>query len=178
MSDVPIWQPVAVRISRAVDATGTLTALLTLAAFGLCALAVGPARAGLAALAVFGLAGAAEVFHRQRQAELVQRCQLPDPSGLLFAALRAKKWNPKVLDQFEHGGLCWHVLGFEEVQLPFGIGGPQCPSCGKHVSERVSVRFPGRLRIQLCCRCGFAAPARHTIAELRREAAELANLPR
>jgi len=178
MSELILWKSVGLAIDRAVAAAGTLTALLTLAGLGLAALALGPARAPWAALAVFGLAGAAEVLHRQRQAQLVGRCQLPDPSALFFAILSGKQWHPKVLKQLAHGGVHWQVLGFDEANFPLGIGGPQCPTCAEHVLERIHVRFPGRLRIRLACPCGFAKTSPYTVAELRREVAELANLPR
>jgi len=172
-----LWQSLAAAMHRAVLAVGVLPALLTLAVAGpVLAAAAGEPLWWL--LAVFGAFGSAEVFHRQRKAQLVQLRGLPKEPRLLDELRGAHPgWKVKVLKQFHHGGLLFRVGGFEELEIPLSVTPPLCPRCGGGLAERREARFPGRTRIEHRCACGFAQRSPHTLGELYAEAHQMAGCP-
>ena len=105
-----LWEVVQVVLHRAVLAVGVLATLLTLAAAGLL-LAWRHGDPVWLLLTLFGALGAAEVFHRQQKADLVERREVAKESLLLDIQAAHPDWHPKVLKEFEHGGLLFRVVG-------------------------------------------------------------------
>jgi len=171
-----LWEEVQAAINRAVQAVGVLPTLLTLTAAGLL-LAWLWSNAAWLLLALFGAMGSAEVFHRQQKAELIKRRETTIESLLFRFIDKYPKWRPKVLKEFQHGGLLFRTMGFEELEVPLAIAGPLCPRCAGHLTERREVRFPGRCRIQHRCPCGFTQPSPHSLGELQQEAYQMAGCP-
>jgi hypothetical protein len=151
-----VWKVLTAVVERALRAVGTFAALCAVATWGVVMTAVDPSPAWIA-LTVFGLAGALESWHRQREAELMKRRQLPSPDDVIVRALDAHpKWRGKVFEEFEYGGVKFRVVGFQEVPFPLTVTQPLCPRCEGHLAERRETRFPGRSRILHRCRCGFS----------------------
>lgn len=172
-----LWEVVQAALHRAVLAVGVLPTLLTLAAAGLLLFWHFGSAVWLL-LTLFSSLGSAEVFHRQRKSDLIQLRQVQVDTLLPGIRDRHPRWRPKVLKEFEHGGLLFRALGFEELEIPLAIAGPLCPRCTGHLAERREVRFPGRIRIEHRCSCGFFQRSTHTLGELQHEAYEMAGCPR
>lgn len=171
-----LWEVVQAVLHRAVLAVGVLPTLLTLIAAGLL-LAWRTNDPVWLLLALFGALGSAEVFHRQQKTDLVERREVESKSLLLDVQAAHPRWKPKVLKEFEHGGLLFRAAGFDELPVPLSIAGPLCPRCTGHLAERREVRFPGRARIEHRCPCGFAQCSPHTLGQLQAEAHKMAGCP-
>lgn len=171
-----LWELMQEVLRRAVLAVGVLSTLLTLAAAGLL-LAWRFGDVAWLLLALFGALGSAEVLHRQQQAHLVQRRQVLGCDVFLAMARKHPHWQPKVLKKFEHGGLLFHVVGFEQLEVPLAVTSPLCPRCTGHLAERRETLRPGRVRIEHRCSCGFAQRSAHTLGELQHEAHQMAGCP-
>lgn len=171
-----LWELVHAVLHRVVLAVGVLSTLLTLTAAGLLLTWRNSEPAWLL-LALFGALGSAEVFHRQQKADLVERRDVQKKSMLLDIQAAHPRWKPKVLKEFEHGGLLFRAAGFDELPIPLSIAGPLCPRCTGQLAERREVRFPGRMRIEHRCTCGFAQRSPHTLGQLQAEAHKMAGCP-
>ena len=171
-----LWEVVQAVLHRAVLAVGVLATLLTLAAAGLL-LAWRASDPVWLLLTLFGALGSAEVFHRQQKADLVERREVAKESLLLDIQAAHPDWHPKVLKEFEHGGLLFRAAGFDELEIALSVAGPLCPRCTSHLAERREVRFPGRARIEHRCTCGFAQRSPHTLGQLQAEAHKMAGGP-
>jgi len=173
-----LWELLHAVLHRAVLAVGVLPALLTLAAGGgLLALSTGEPVWAL--LSVFGALGSAEVFDRQRKADCVELRQKAPAKSLLMEIQDAHPdWHIKVLKEFEHGGLLFRVAGFDELEIPLSVTAPLCPRCGADLTERIEVGFPGRVRIEHRCACGFAQRSPYPLDELQAEAKAMGGCPR
>lgn len=169
---------IGIALKRALNAVGALTLLFGIGAFGLTMLAYGADKAAWVSVTVVGFVGAAEVFHRQRQAELVKRSQAVRVDDLVARIRKVHPlWHPILIKDFQHGGLKFHAMGFEELPIPLAVAGPLCPACAGKVAERVETRFPGRFSIEFHCLCGFVAKSGQTVAELLQEAQHFSGTP-
>lgn len=163
---------------RAMGAVGTLTLLLSCGVFGFGSAVWGRERGLWLGLGGLGLFGALELFHRQSQTKLMQRCQPLNINALFQSACQAKpSWKTKTFQEFTHGGLFFRTVGFENVPVPLAIAGPLCPACHDHLAQRAEVRFPGRARITFVCKCGRVMTSARSKSELIDEAAKLGGLP-
>lgn len=172
-----LWMIMRQFVQRALGAVGVLTALLSLAVFGVVMTFVSDPRWLL--LALVGAFGAIEAAHVRAVAKLRERREAGADSRLYTdIADKHVLWNPKVLNEFLHGGVCFRVLGFDQLQIPLAVAGPLCPACKAHLTERRELRFPLRARMHFLCRCGFRQPSPHTLGELREEAEAMSGTPR
>lgn len=173
-----LWKSLSKAFDRAIQAVGVISVLLTLAIFGALMFAFDRAPVWLAA-ALFGAFGTAEVFHRQRHADLINRRELPKELSLFLSILDAHpRWEPKVIKEFQYGGLRFRAFGFEELKIPLSVAEPLCPRCGGRVTERRETRFPFRHRIEHRCVCGFSQLSCQTLGELHQEAHDFAGCPK
>jgi hypothetical protein len=165
-------------IHRCEKQVGLITLFVGLTAFALTALIWNPYRATFAAIGAFAIIGSAERFHINRKSELLQRCHSSYEADLMLAV--AKKhplWKPKLFKEFLHGQARFNVGGFEQAPIPFMISEPLCPRCSNKLIERITVFFPGIIRIKWLCNCGFKTKSNKTLAEIQNEAAKIGNLP-
>ncbi len=175
----PFLKTINDMLSRAANQVGTMTILASVAAFGLARMFLEfPAAAG-AACFVLGVVGLVEAFHVKRKAHLIERAKLSGVNAVFNGLFHARQdWNPMVLKQFTHGGFQFNAVGFKELPMALSVSKPACPACGSHnLLEIAECSFPGRITIDLRCACGYAASSKKTIAELMKEAAQLAGLP-
>lgn len=176
----PITRWLQTILDRTAQRAGVLTLFASAAAFGLGGLVGGLSIAPWVALIAFGLIGCAEVVYRQRKAQAIRLSQAKrhDRSGAVFEGFLKSRpdWNPKEFEQFAHGGLQWKSVGFEQVPFPLTVTGPFCPRCSHHLAERSEVIFPGRLRVSVFCRCGYACRLRLPLHALTEEAEQLAGM--
>jgi len=165
-------------VDRAARATGVLTALSALGVFGFASAIIDPKFGFYLAIGSFGVFGAIEVFHRQSKEEL-QRRSAPSRANKLFEDMLSNKpkWQGKMIESFEYEGVLFNVLGFDQLPIPLGLSRPLCPQCNKPIIEKKSVKFPGRVQIDLECTCGYEKRLKHTISEITERAADRANLP-
>lgn len=176
-SGASLWQSVRQVVDQALGAVGVLAALLALAVFGAVMAAAVDLRWLL--LAFLGGFGALEAAHIRAVTHLRQRRKYVGDSRLMFdIANKNPSWNPEVLNEFIHGGVCFRATGFDKLKIPLAVAGPLCPACKAHLTERREARFPLRTRIEFLCQCGFRQRSPHTLGELREEAEELAGIPR
>ncbi len=175
--DAGLWQSIRKVVDRALSAVGVLTALLALAVFGAAMAVLADFRWLL--LALFSGFGAVEAFHARSQAHLHQRRDCSVTPRLVFdIADKNPSWQPEVLNEFLHGGVCFRVTGFDKLKIPLAVAGPLCPACKAHLAERREMRFPGRSRIEFFCQCGFRQHSPRTLGELQSEAQEMAGTPK
>ena len=166
-------------LERAERAVGVITILSTLGVFGLVAAFSNTYFASWIAIGYFGLAGACEVFHVQRKAELQARIQVADNANALLRQIgSAQKFGkPVLLKQFNYGGFSFNGFGLEQLPVAIGISQPLCPNCRHVLVESPLVRFPGLIRIKFSCLCGFQKRSPRTKNELMAEAAQTMNGP-
>ncbi|MTD32549.1 hypothetical protein [Paludibacterium denitrificans] len=164
-------------LNRAVMATGTISALLTIVAIGIVMALFEHTPIWLAA-SFLGLFGLAEVLQRNAKASLEQRLHTREPDVRFFdAALQCNgKSDVCVVKQFRYGGLFFNVLSLEHVKAPMALAGPLCPRCRGHLAERRKVSFPFRHQITHVCACGFTQHSTHTLGELEKEARKMSGL--
>ncbi len=134
--------------------------------------------APFAAVGVFAIVGLADIFHVNRKTQLVERRKPSYKADFYLSISDAHPlWQIKVLKEFSHGQARFKVMGFEQKPIPFGISEPLCPRCGLKIIERITVFFPGIIRIKWLCNCGFEKSSNQTLAEVKREAARIGNIP-
>jgi hypothetical protein len=164
---------------KAISGVGLITILITIAVYGAAASAFGVITGAYIAFFAFGFVGCLEIFNRQKNFLAQQRCKDNKINNLFEATLSAKKtWHPKIIDEVKHNEIIFRAVGFEEVGIPFGISSPLCQKCHDKVIQRVHVKFPGRIKIQIICRCGFEISSKYTLQELEAEAAQLLKIPK
>lgn len=134
--------------------------------------------APVTAVGAFAIMGLADIFHVNRKAQLVERRMLSCTATFYLEICDANpQWKPKVLKEFSHGQARFKVMGFDQKPIPFGISEPLCPRCDLKLIERITVFYPGIIRINWVCNCGFEKTTNQTLAETKREAARIGNVP-
>ena len=163
-------------LKRAEGVVSIYTILAGIAAYGFGAYFVDLLHGFYLAVGVFGAVGAFDMFHRQRHAELDQRCQYVHKSGLVWDVFRQRpNWKPKIIQEFAHSGFRFKSLGFEEIPNVLFVTYPLCPACGDTLAQRGCFAFPYRPRFRLYCKCGYSHDSEHSSYELQCEAEQLAN---
>lgn len=180
MFDKTVVDALRAALQRAADSTSAVTVLLVIGIFGAFAALLPIKIAAWLGVAVFGFAGAFEVFLRQAKARIEQLRQPFSPNAALESVLRARgQWRPKIVKEFQHGGLRFNALAFEELQIPLGVTDPLCPRCQGKVFFEYRLEFPGRIAITASCpECGWALHGCKPRNELMKDAAEIAGVPR
>ena len=168
------------RLEYAAKQVGAISACVSIALFGISNIFFEAGTSLGIAIGSFGLLGALEAFHIQTNSKLKERCHLPDANSLLGSFTgKYPKWNPKVIQEFNHHGFGFRTIGFDQLEIPIGISNPLCPACHKPIcSESVECKFPGRVAIRLQCSCGFSVASDKTIAEIKEEASAMGGVPR
>jgi hypothetical protein len=161
---------IAQLLERAMKTAGAITMFVAVCSFGIAAFFVGASRGQWIAYATLGFVGALESFHAQRKGTLKERSQDRETDAVFRLIAKAQpNWHMESKQQLSYGGFHFNAVGFKEHPLPIFVTSPLCPRCHSqgHLSERAEVRFPGRVRITLFCRCGFSQRTPETMAELR-----------
>lgn len=171
-----LWEPVQLLLHRALLTVGALPTLLSLVGAGVL-LAWQLGQVAWLLLSLFGVLASAEAFHRQQKAHLVQRRQAQGEPLLWQLADAQPHWQPKVLQEFEHGGLRFRAAGFDQLPVALAVTPPLCPRCAGHLTERRELRRPGLARIRHFCGCGFTQASKYTLGELQHEARQMAGCP-
>lgn len=134
--------------------------------------------APVAAVGVFAIVGLVDMFHVKQKIQLVERRKPSYNANFYLDICEANPpWKPKVLKEFSHCQARFKVMGFDQKPIPFGISEPLCPRCDLKLIERISIFYPGIIRIKWLCNCGFETTTNQTLAETKREAARMGNIP-
>jgi hypothetical protein len=174
-----ILEAISDALGRAFGAVGAIVLLLALAAGGLAGFFFGTMGGVYAAAVALGVAGALQVFHRYRCAELKKRRQRLDMESVFHSAmLDGDPSFPKVVEEFNHEGFVFRTLTVEEREVPLTVSVPLCPWCGERLLDRAEVSFPGRVRLWFECTCGWRRESAFTEPELRAQAARLGGVPK
>ena len=155
-------------LNRVIDKTGMLTLFLSFGFFSTAAIIFNFTKALLVWVGIIGFGGALEIYHKQVQVKFDKRKQLVyHPSKMIMDFRKTyPRWAPKIIDELKHYDFIFHTIGFEEIDIPFGIAGPLCPNCQKPLIEDSKIIFPGRIHITFQCVCGYKKRSTKTKAEL------------
>ncbi|HHL9085631.1 TPA: hypothetical protein ACQ71T_004123 [Escherichia coli] len=162
-----ILKTLNMHFKRAILATGTIPALITLFIVGILVY-IRDGTITYLTMGIFGLLATIEIYYRNSKAMLAARSNTRGPSRI-FLEFVNKGFNHKILEEFEYNGFVFRTHGFEEMEVAVTATGPYCPRCKGKLAERRRIKYLVFPEITFRCMCGFTTTSDRTGGEMLKD---------